>query len=318
MFLPAVAAFLLTLAAAAPLCAQSGEANYPTPVFASELSGRIAPRDVGDARRTRHFYTLPRHGGRPRRQPRNDGTARRRGRVPGERLPAARQVHALRRRGASLEELLPAEGGDARPARRGARRRRRGGHVPHHLRRLVPARPARACEPDSAGGADALFDRAGAGTRAASPRPARASKSRGSSPRPQRRRPTPNPPPRRRPRRKGRRGAVQPPTGAAGTRAPRPQGRARRESADTAPTPTEAKPPEETADTPAPTPRSRADPSAPPRHTQHAARLRARERRGEDDGRASAQPTAAPQPHRPRRRSGSSSSPKTARRLSAT
>ncbi|MFL6256046.1 MAG: hypothetical protein ACJ74T_13635 [Pyrinomonadaceae bacterium] len=51
-----VAALLLALAAAAPLRAQSSEANYPTPVFASELSGRIAARDVGDARRTRHFY----------------------------------------------------------------------------------------------------------------------------------------------------------------------------------------------------------------------------------------------------------------------
>ena len=57
-FLPAVAAFLLTLAAAATLCAQSSEANYPTPVFAGELSGRVAPRDVGDPRRTRHFYTF--------------------------------------------------------------------------------------------------------------------------------------------------------------------------------------------------------------------------------------------------------------------
>src|SRR5215208_3744156 len=55
-FLLAVAAFLLTLAAAAPLCAQSSEASFPTPVFTSELSGRIAPRDVGDPRRTRHFY----------------------------------------------------------------------------------------------------------------------------------------------------------------------------------------------------------------------------------------------------------------------
>lgn len=57
-FVVAVAAFLLTLAAAAPVCAQSSEANFPTPVFASELSGRIAPRDVGDPRRTRHFYTF--------------------------------------------------------------------------------------------------------------------------------------------------------------------------------------------------------------------------------------------------------------------
>lgn len=53
-----VAAFLLTLAAAATLRAQSSEANFPTPVFASELNGRIAPRDVGDPRRTRHFYTF--------------------------------------------------------------------------------------------------------------------------------------------------------------------------------------------------------------------------------------------------------------------
>lgn len=57
-FLPAVAALLLTLAASAPLCAQSSEANFPTPIFAGELSGRIAPRDVGDPRRTRHFYTF--------------------------------------------------------------------------------------------------------------------------------------------------------------------------------------------------------------------------------------------------------------------
>ena len=54
--LQTAAAFLLTLAAAAPLCAQSSEANFPTPVFASELSGRVAARDVGDPRRTRHFY----------------------------------------------------------------------------------------------------------------------------------------------------------------------------------------------------------------------------------------------------------------------
>jgi hypothetical protein len=52
----AVVAFLLSLAATATLRAQSSEANYPTPIFTSELSGRIAPRDVGDPRRTRHFY----------------------------------------------------------------------------------------------------------------------------------------------------------------------------------------------------------------------------------------------------------------------
>jgi len=54
----AVAALLLTFAAAAHARAQSSEANFPTPVLASELSGRIAPRDVGDPRRTRHFYTF--------------------------------------------------------------------------------------------------------------------------------------------------------------------------------------------------------------------------------------------------------------------
>ncbi|HEX8291976.1 MAG TPA: hypothetical protein VF570_09490, partial [Pyrinomonadaceae bacterium] len=54
----AVAACLLLTGAAATLRAQSSEAQYPTPVFAGELSGRVAPRDVGDARRTRHFYTF--------------------------------------------------------------------------------------------------------------------------------------------------------------------------------------------------------------------------------------------------------------------
>jgi hypothetical protein len=49
-------AVLLLLSAAAPLRAQSNDANYPTPVFTSEVTGRIAPRDVGDPRRTRHFY----------------------------------------------------------------------------------------------------------------------------------------------------------------------------------------------------------------------------------------------------------------------
>src|SRR5215216_5866917 len=51
-----IVALLLLLAAAAPLRAQSTEASFPTPVFTNDLSGRIAPRDVGDPRRTRHFY----------------------------------------------------------------------------------------------------------------------------------------------------------------------------------------------------------------------------------------------------------------------
>jgi hypothetical protein len=54
----AAVALLLLLFAAAPLRAQSGEASLPTPVFNNDISGRIAPRDVGDPRRTRHFYTF--------------------------------------------------------------------------------------------------------------------------------------------------------------------------------------------------------------------------------------------------------------------
>ena len=54
----AFALLLLLLAAAAPSSAQSGDSAYPTPVFSGEVSGRIAPRDVGDSRRTRHFYTF--------------------------------------------------------------------------------------------------------------------------------------------------------------------------------------------------------------------------------------------------------------------
>jgi hypothetical protein len=38
--------------------AQSGDASFPTPVFTNEVTGRIAPRDVGDSRRTIHFYTF--------------------------------------------------------------------------------------------------------------------------------------------------------------------------------------------------------------------------------------------------------------------
>ena len=56
--LKALAALILLFAATAPSRAQSSDANFPTPVFASEVSGRIAPRDVGDPRRTRHFYTF--------------------------------------------------------------------------------------------------------------------------------------------------------------------------------------------------------------------------------------------------------------------
>ncbi len=48
----------LALACAAAAFAQSGDANFPTPVFTNEVSGRIAPRDIGDPRRTSHFYTF--------------------------------------------------------------------------------------------------------------------------------------------------------------------------------------------------------------------------------------------------------------------
>jgi hypothetical protein len=57
-FRRAFAALLLLCAASAPLRAQSGDAGFPTPVFTAEVGGRIAPRDVGDPRRTRHFYTF--------------------------------------------------------------------------------------------------------------------------------------------------------------------------------------------------------------------------------------------------------------------
>jgi hypothetical protein len=53
------AAFVLLPCALAPCAAaQSTDASYPSPVFSKEISGRIAPRDVGDPRRTSHFYTF--------------------------------------------------------------------------------------------------------------------------------------------------------------------------------------------------------------------------------------------------------------------
>ena len=38
--------------------AQSSDQEQPTPALSGEITGRIAPRDVGDSRRTRHFYTF--------------------------------------------------------------------------------------------------------------------------------------------------------------------------------------------------------------------------------------------------------------------
>src|SRR5437588_368740 len=48
----------LSTAAARVVSAQSNDPSYPAPVFTNEIGGRIAPRDVGDPRRTRRFYTF--------------------------------------------------------------------------------------------------------------------------------------------------------------------------------------------------------------------------------------------------------------------
>jgi hypothetical protein len=58
LVLLASACALLALSASRRTCAQSSDVNFPTPVFSTEVSGRIEPRDIGDARRTRHFYTF--------------------------------------------------------------------------------------------------------------------------------------------------------------------------------------------------------------------------------------------------------------------
>ena len=53
---------ILAATLAALLCAsafaQSVEPNAPMPVFSNEISGRIGPLDIGDARTTRFFYTF--------------------------------------------------------------------------------------------------------------------------------------------------------------------------------------------------------------------------------------------------------------------
>jgi hypothetical protein len=49
-------ALLLLLSASA--AAQSKELEYPWPIRSNEISGTIAPRDVGDSRLTRYFYTF--------------------------------------------------------------------------------------------------------------------------------------------------------------------------------------------------------------------------------------------------------------------
>jgi len=57
-FARVAAALCLLLGAAGAARAQSSDPNFPAPVFSEEVTGRIAPRDVGDPRRTRHFYTF--------------------------------------------------------------------------------------------------------------------------------------------------------------------------------------------------------------------------------------------------------------------
>ena len=50
--------FLLLLVLAAGASAQSTNIEFPTPVRASEISGTILPRDLGDPRLTRYFYSF--------------------------------------------------------------------------------------------------------------------------------------------------------------------------------------------------------------------------------------------------------------------
>ncbi len=51
-------AALLLLALSTGAAAQSTDIEFPTPVRTNEISGTIAPRDVGDSRLTRYFYSL--------------------------------------------------------------------------------------------------------------------------------------------------------------------------------------------------------------------------------------------------------------------
>ena len=51
-------ALLMLLMLAAPALAQSTDAEAPTPIGSTEISGSISPRDVGDPRLTRYFYAF--------------------------------------------------------------------------------------------------------------------------------------------------------------------------------------------------------------------------------------------------------------------
>lgn len=48
----------LLFASSERAAAQSTDIAYPAPVFSNEITGRIQPRDPGDARQTRHFYVF--------------------------------------------------------------------------------------------------------------------------------------------------------------------------------------------------------------------------------------------------------------------
>jgi hypothetical protein len=51
-------AFLLLGVLSASATAQSTDIEFPTPIRANEISGTIAPRDLGDSRLTRYFYSF--------------------------------------------------------------------------------------------------------------------------------------------------------------------------------------------------------------------------------------------------------------------
>lgn len=52
------ALFLLTFFSVISVNAQSTNGDYPTPVTTNEVKGVIMPRDIGDSRATRYFYTF--------------------------------------------------------------------------------------------------------------------------------------------------------------------------------------------------------------------------------------------------------------------
>jgi hypothetical protein len=57
-FVTIASSLLLPLLVSISIAAQSTDIQYPMPIRANEIGGRIAPRDLGDARLTRYFYSL--------------------------------------------------------------------------------------------------------------------------------------------------------------------------------------------------------------------------------------------------------------------